>query len=140
MVRSKNSSGSPILDTFFIILNTNIVDVSIGKVGEDLAEKYLVNKDYYILSKNYHSRFGEIDIIASDGKSIVFVEVKTRTQNQFGSPLEATTKLKLSKMVKTSQFYLSQRNLHGQPYRFDAIEVIFGNEKPIINHITNITF
>lgn len=115
---------------------------SYGKIGEDLAEQYLIRKDYYILAKNYHSRFGEIDIIASDGEFIVFVEVKTRTQNMFGSPLEAITRNKLSKLVKTSQFYLSQRNLHGQPYRFDAIEIIFGNteQKPIINHIQNITF
>lgn len=112
-----------------------------GKIGEDLAEKYLVEKDYYILARNYHSRFGEIDIIASDGKNLVFVEVKTRTQNQFGSPLEAITQGKISKMVKTSQFYLAQRNLHGQSYRFDAIEVIIKPEdKPIINHLLNITF
>lgn len=111
-----------------------------GKIGEDLAEKYLVGKDYYILSRNYHSRFGEIDIIASDGKSIIFVEVKTRSQNSFGTPLEAITPHKIAKMVKTSQFYLSQRNMHNHPYRFDAIEVIFrGEEKPIINHLMNIT-
>ena len=116
------------------------MDVSLGKIGEDMAENYLIKKNYYILFRNYHSRFGEIDIIASDGESIVFVEVKTRTQNQFGTALEAITPQKLSKMVKTSQFYLSQRNLHGQPYRFDAIEVILGSEKPIINHLINITF
>ena len=113
---------------------------SYGKIGEDLAEKYLVGKDYYILARNYHSRFGEIDIIASDGSSIIFVEVKTRTQNQFGTPLEAITSHKLSKMIKTSQFYLTQRNMHTYPYRFDAIEIIIRNEeKPIINHLVNIT-
>ncbi len=112
-----------------------------GKIGEDLAEKYLVGKDFYILARNYHSRFGEIDIIASDGESIVFIEVKTRTQNMFGTPLEAITRQKLSRMVKTSQFYLSQRNLHGKPYRFDAIEIIFGESAtPTINHLVNITF
>lgn len=113
---------------------------SYGKIGEDLAEKFLIKKNYYILSRNYHSKFGEIDIIASDGSSIVFVEVKTRTQTQFGTPLEAITSGKLFKMIKTSQFYLSQRNLHGQPYRYDAIEVILHiNDKPIINHLINIT-
>lgn len=117
------------------------MDNSYGKLGEDLAEKYLVGRKYYILARNYHSRFGEIDIIAADGAQIVFVEVKTRTQNQFGSPLEAITKGKLSKMIKTSQFYLSQRKLHGQSYRYDAIEIIIkGDNKPIINHILNITF
>lgn len=116
-------------------------DISFGAFGEQLAEKYLIGKNYYILARNYHSRFGEIDLIASDGQSIVFVEVKTRTQHQFGTPLEAITRHKLSKIVKTSQFYLSQRNLHNQPYRFDAIEVILNSsEKPIVNHLMNITF
>lgn len=112
-----------------------------GKIGEDMAVKYLIAKEYFILSRNYRSRFGEIDIIASVGESIVFVEVKTRTQSQFGSPLEAITKNKIFKMVKTSQFYLSQRNLHGKSYRYDAIEIILrSDEKPIINHLLNITF
>lgn len=106
-----------------------------------MAEKYLIQKDYYILAKNYHSRFGEIDIIASDNGSIVFIEVKTRTQNQFGTPLDAITKRKLWKMVKTSQFYLSQKNMHDKPYRYDAIEIILNqSNKPIINHLMNITF
>lgn len=114
---------------------------SYGKLGEDIAEKYLIQKEYYILARNYHTRFGEIDIIASDGSCIVFVEVKTRTQNQFGTPLEAITSGKLSKIIKTSQFYLSQRNLHGKPYRYDAIEIILNSQnKPIINHLLNITF
>lgn len=117
------------------------MDISYGSMGEQLAEKYLVNKNYYILAKNYHSTFGDIDIIASDGSSIVFVEVKTRTQNQFGTALDAITKNKLSKIVKTSQFYLSQRNMHGHPYRYDAIEIILNaSDKPIINHLLNITF
>lgn len=112
-----------------------------GKLGEDMAEKYLLSQKYTILSRNYHSRFGEIDIIANDKGSIVFIEVKTRTQSKFGSPLEAITKNKLFKMVKTSQFYLSANNLHGKFYRYDAVEVIFNNaEKPTINHLQNITF
>lgn len=112
-----------------------------GKIGEDIAEKYLIGKKYQILMRNYRSRFGEIDIIAVDNITIVFVEVKTRTQNKFGSPLEAITKNKLFKMVKTSQFFLSQYKLHGKPYRCDAIEVVIGyDEKPLINHVQNITF
>lgn len=113
-----------------------------GKIGEDTAVKYLLHKDYVILTTNYHSRFGEIDIIAKDHDCIVFIEVKTRTQGMFGSPLEAITKQKLFKIVKTSQFYLSQNKLHNNPYRFDAIEIIFGKDSslPEVNHIENITF
>lgn len=117
------------------------MDNHLGKIGEDRAEKYLAEKDYIILTRNYHSRFGEIDIVARDKDTTVFIEVKTRTQKMFGTPLEAITPSKLRKLIKTSQFYLSQNNLHTRPYRFDAIEIIFGStEKPIINHIVNITF
>lgn len=117
------------------------MDISYGSMGEQLAEKYLVSKNYYILAKNYHSKFGDIDIIASDGSSIVFIEVKTRTQNQYGTALEAITKNKLENIIKTSHLYLEQRNMHGHPYRYDAIEIILkASDKPIINHLLNIAF
>lgn len=117
------------------------MDDSFGKAGESLAEKYLINKQYYILAKNYQSEFGGVDIIASDGSSIVFVEVKTRRQNQPGTTIDSITKGKLNNLVKSSQLYLSQRNLQGQRYRFDVIEVIMKqDEKPIINHLLNIVF
>ncbi len=112
--------------------------MSLGHDGEMFAVNFLKNKGYQILFQNYHSRFGEIDIIAKDKGTIVFVEVKTRTNTLFGAPLEAITNSKLKKIIKTSQFYLTENRLENLPYRFDAVEVFIGKEKNI-EHIENIT-
>ena len=113
--------------------------MSTGSYGEEIAKEYLTSKEYKIFAQNYHSRFGEIDIIAKDKECLVFVEVKTRTNNSFGTPLEAITKSKLSKLIKTSQFYISEFRLGDIDYRFDAIEVKFMNGEAVINHVQNIT-
>lgn len=113
--------------------------MSTGRDGEEIAKSYLIKKGYQILTQNYHSRFGEIDIIAKDKDCLVFVEVKTRSNSAFGTPLEAITIFKLRKLIKTSQFYLNQFKLGDACYRFDAVEVKFSNGETIINHIQNIT-
>lgn len=113
--------------------------MSLGAFGENLAEKFLKDKGYSILKKNYHSRFGEIDIVAKDKDTLVFVEVKTRSSFSFGTPLEAINSQKLRKLIKTSQFFLNQFGYGDVPYRFDAIEVITSNLKNEINHLENIT-
>lgn len=113
--------------------------MSVGADGEEIAKNYLINNDYKILAQNYHSRFGEIDIIAKDKDCFVFVEVKTRSSASFGTALEAITVFKLRKIIKTSQFYLNQFKLGDVCYRFDAIEVKFLNGESLIDHIQNIT-
>lgn len=109
-----------------------------GKFGEESAEKYLCENGYLILERNFRSRFGEIDIIAKDFSQVVFVEVKTRTQEKFGVALEAITHHKLRKLIKTAQFYILKHKI--SDYRFDAIEVFFGGGGPVFNHVKNITF
>lgn len=109
-----------------------------GSLGEKEAEKYLTKIGYSILDRNFRSRFGEIDIIAKNGGQVVFVEVKTRTQEMFGTPLEAITHQKLRKIIKTAQYYILRNNI--SDYRFDAIEVRFYAREILINHIKNITF
>lgn len=113
--------------------------MSTGSYGEDLACNFLVKKGYQILTRNYHSRFGEIDIIAKDKGCIVFVEVKTRTNNLFGSPGEAITNKKISKMIKTLQFYLFEHKQGAADFRIDAIEIMVKNNKMEIVHSENIT-
>ncbi len=76
-----------------------------GNQGEDIASSFLISKGYTILTKNFHSRFGEIDIIATFGSALVFIEVKTRWSAKFGSPVEAVTPWKLVKIRKTGEYY-----------------------------------
>lgn len=113
--------------------------MSVGKEGEEIAKNYLTRKGYRILTQNYHSRFGEIDIIAKEKDCFVFVEVKTRSSSAYGAPIEAITIFKLRKLIKTSQFYINQFKLGDIDYRFDAIEVKFLNGKVTVNHVENIT-
>lgn len=98
----------------------------LGYLGEDLSEKFLKNKNYLILAKNFTIRGGEIDVIAQDLETsqIVFVEVKTRTSNSFGFPEEAVNVTKKSRMSRTAEKYLQQNNYSDfQDYRFDTISV-----------------
>lgn len=112
--------------------------MGIGRDGEELAVAFLTKKSYQILSQNYHSRFGEIDIIAKENDCIVFVEVKTRNNKSYGTPLEAINKFKLQKIIKTSQFFLNQFKYGDVPYRYDAIEIMFEFGEAKIDHIENI--
>lgn len=113
--------------------------MSLGSDGEEIACQYLSSLGFKILNRNYHSRFGEIDIIANDNNCLVFVEVKARSNSSYGTPLEAITSSKLSKLIKTSQFFINQNKLGDVDYRFDAVEVLFDNGKTNINHLKSIT-
>jgi putative endonuclease len=104
-----------------------------GAVGEFDASEYLRKKGYKILEKNYKNNFGEIDIIAMDKKTIVFVEVKMRATLKFGRPSEAVDERKQYKIRSVASFYLLRNRKSDSPCRFDVIEVV-GNE---INHIEN---
>ena len=76
-----------------------------GNKGEQIAVELLTNKGYKIIEQNFSSRFGEIDIIALDGQTLVFVEVKTRKNLRFGLPQEAVTRQKLYRIRRTAEYY-----------------------------------
>lgn len=116
-----------------------VVTKTSGKHGEELAVQFLIKNGYRILTTNFYSRFGEIDIIAKKNNSISFIEVKTRGTNLFGTPAEAITKQKLSKMIKTAQFYLTISKQQKEAHQFDAIEVFLKNGGETVNLIENIT-
>lgn len=108
-----------------------------GNAGEDLACRYLEKNGYTILEQNKHySKFCEIDIIAKHKNTTVFVEVKTRKTNNFGSPLEAITKTKYENIKKGVQFYLSEYKI--KDYRIDVIGITITPEIKI-EHIKNIS-
>lgn len=77
----------------------------LGKRGEETAVKFLRRKGYQIIERNFSKRYGEIDIVAKEDDTLVFVEVKTRTSGEFGSGLEAITPWKLKALVRSSYFY-----------------------------------
>ena len=98
------------------------MDNSSGAAGEDFAAEYLQKHGFEILRRNFHSRCGEIDIIARDARYLVFAEVKTREKDSLVNPLEAVTASKRRKIIRTAQIYLQQYPEDLQP-RFDVAAV-----------------
>ena len=108
-----------------------------GKEGEKFAERYLQQKGYKLIERNYRCRGGEVDLIVLDRKVIVFVEVKTRSDHRFGSPLEAVEARKQQKMIQAAQFFLNEKKLHNREARFDVVGISWRGEKPAVEHIEN---
>ena len=93
------------------------MDNRTGKIGEDYTAAMLEKRGWTVLERNYHSRYGEIDIIARDGQYIVFVEVKTRRVAGLDHPLAAVTRSKQQKLMKTALLYLSE---HPEAQQYDC--------------------
>ena len=110
---------------------------SSGKAGEIAAAKFLKKSGYKILEKNFRKTYGEIDIIASKGENVAFVEVQTRKNDYFGTPAEFVTKEKQQKIIKCAYTYIQEKYLDAE-FTFDVIEVYMENKKvKDINHIKN---
>lgn len=95
----------------------------LGKRGEDLACKELERRGYIILSRRFRTRCGELDVVARDGQVLVFVEVKTRTGRNFGSPFESLTWHKRHRLSRMAVSYLFMHHLSNVPCRFDVVAV-----------------
>jgi putative endonuclease len=95
----------------------------LGLEGEALAATELERLGYRILDRRYGSRFGEIDLIAQDDGTVVFVEVKTKTDSKFGDPAEMVTAQKQRRLVFMAEEYVAGRALHSTPCRFDVVAV-----------------
>ena len=112
--------------------------VSKGAAGEVLAARFLRDKGYTMLASNFRCRQGEIDIIATYDRYIVFVEVKTRREGALYAPREAVTAAKQRRLLQTAAIYLSRMPLDLQP-RFDVMEVVTHANNPMkaleINHV-----
>ena len=108
-----------------------------GKTSEIIASNFLKQKGYKILATNYKNKIGEIDIIAKDKKTIVFIEVKARNSKAFGHPFEAIDSEKQLKIRRVAELYLITKHLTESPCRFDAISIL-GTEDYEIEHIENV--
>jgi putative endonuclease len=100
--------------------------IALGKSGEDLACRELQRLGYAILARRYRTRYGEIDIVARDGPTLVFVEVKARTSDRYGVPAEAVTLDKQTRITAMAEDYLARHGPANAPCRFDVVAVTFG--------------
>ncbi|MEM7783936.1 MAG: YraN family protein [Planctomycetota bacterium] len=109
---------------------------SLGDRGEREAERYLLKQGLVIVHRNYSDRFGELDLVAVDQNTIVFVEVKTRATDSAGLPIEAVDSVKQRQICETSKRYLKWHGLTECPYRFDVISILWPDNqvRPLIQH------
>lgn len=111
---------------------------NLGQTGEKIAADFLNKNGIRVIGKNFRSRFGEIDLIGLDKDAVCFVEVKTRKDPRFGDGLEAVSKLKQSKMIKTALIYLKTKGWENKDFRFDVISIMLDNQNPAqVTHIQN---
>lgn len=111
--------------------------VAVGQIGEDLACLELEHRGYAIIARRYRTRMGEIDIVARDGKTMVFVEVKARESRRFGEAVEAVTLLKRRRIVMVAQEYLVTHTQAECPCRFDVVSVHLGEGHPVVEVYRN---
>jgi len=109
---------------------------SLGDKGEKTSAKYLTNKGYNIIARNYRTRYGEIDIIAKYKGILVFVEVKLRTNTKYGRGIEAITSHKIQKIHQVAVNYIQEHYDIEPECRFDVIEILNSNEMEIL-HLEN---
>lgn len=100
-----------------------------GLEGENVAVAFLKKNGYKILERNYRTKFGEIDIIAKKEKSIVFIEVKTRSSDSFGSPAEAVDNKKLTKIINVASQYIQRNRFENYPVRFEVVSIVKQKDK-----------
>jgi len=98
-----------------------------GARGESEAARFLENKGYRILARNYKTRMGEIDLVARDKDIVCFIEVKTRSSASFSLPQEAVTVHKQRRIARSALMYLKENNLLDEKARFDVVSVICDN-------------
>jgi putative endonuclease len=112
---------------------------SLGQQGEDAAARYLKRQGYCIVARGHDSRFGELDIIAVDDRTVVFVEVKTRRSTDAGHPAEAIDPRKQQRMTQAALAFLKSKRLLQNPARFDVVAITWpeNTRQPTVEHFKN---
>ena len=113
--------------------------VPLGKRGERAAACYLKRRGYKIVSRGGRGRLGELDLVAIDGRTVVFIEVKTRTSHDAGHPADAVDQAKQRQLTRLALAFLKRHGLLEHKARFDVIAVTWptGRSKPVIEHFRN---
>ena len=108
----------------------------LGAAGERLAADYLAARGYEILDRNVREGHAEVDLVARAGRTVAFVEVKTRAGGEYGHPLEAITRAKRREVERVAAAWVRTRGAPGDVYRFDAVAIIWsGGADPIVEHV-----
>lgn len=115
-----------------------IIINDLWKEGENKAAEYLINKGYRILCRNYRCRFGEIDIIAVKDKILRFIEVKTRSNLNYGLPSEAVDRKKIQHIQRSGCMYMQQDTARYEGIKIEIIEILRNNNQFYIRHIDRI--
>jgi len=109
-----------------------------GKIAEDIAAQYLSNKGLKLISRNFHCRFGEIDLIGLDKEILTFIEVRYRKSEQYLAVVETIDEHKCRKIIISSEYYLSKhKNYRSHQCRYDVIAITGELNKPVIEWIKN---
>jgi putative endonuclease len=115
-----------------------VIAYELGRSGEDVATEYLKKKKYKVVDKGFRFLRGEIDIIAYDGETLVFVEVKTRKSTRFSQPEESVTPTKRKQLRRVAQGYLLRNHIQDVECRFDVLSLTFDElEGYTVKHITD---
>jgi len=109
-----------------------------GNLGESYAARLLKKKGYKIIAKNFRSRYGEIDIIAKDGETYVFIEVKTRNSEKYGKPEEAVTPTKLVHIKTTAEYFLIKNNILSRNMRIEVVAISFDKNIGLTTKVINV--
>lgn len=114
-----------------------------GRLGEEIARRHLIDKNFKIITSNFKTKFGEIDIIASDRKTLVFVEVKLKIGEDFGTPEEMINNQKLFQIQTTATSFLQNNediNSNHDSYRIDAVCIVLDANREItrVTHYENV--
>ena len=109
---------------------------ALGRRGEDLAARYLEHNGLVLLSRNWRCPEGELDLVLTDGRRLVVCEVKTRTSNHFGTPAEAVTDDKASRIRRLAHRWLHTHHLGWCELRFDIIAILWPpDQHPRVHHL-----
>jgi len=104
---------------------------ALGDLGERAAEDHVRRLGWRVLDRSWRRRSGELDLVAADGETVVFIEVKARSSSRFGLPEESVGRAKQARLSRLAQSYLQERGLTGRPARFDVIALSGGELRHI---------
>ena len=111
--------------------------MKLGAWGEETAAGYLKAHGYRIIERNFSCRIGELDLIALDGDTIVFIEVKTRRSLVYGLPCESITETKKNHILRTIRYYVMVQGIKDRDLRVDVMEVLSKDGSTYVHHIKN---